>query len=161
MTGQCRLDADFRSLKIANLTDHDDIGILTQKSPQGCGKVEADLFMHLHLIDPGKVEFNRVFRRRNILCGFIEFREGRVKRNRFSTPGRPGDQNHPERLVNLPLEPLQRLLFITQLGHVELQIAFIKQPQNNLLAEQGRQTVDTIIHLNTAAHFDLDPTVLW
>ena len=62
--------------------------------------------------------------------------------------------------MDLFFEPLQRLLFVTELGHVELQVRLIKQTQNDLFAKQGRQTANTVVHVFAAGELDLDTTVL-
>jgi hypothetical protein len=53
-------DHEFCSLLIARFSDEDDIGILTQESPETGRKGQTDLFVHLGLANEGKIEFDRI-----------------------------------------------------------------------------------------------------
>src|SRR6267142_1610646 len=48
---ECSLDPDFRRFEVANLADQDDVRILPKKGAKGSGEVQADLFLHLNLVD--------------------------------------------------------------------------------------------------------------
>ena len=54
------LTADLRGLEVADLADHDDVGVLAQEAAQRGGEVQADVVVHLHLVDAGEVELDRV-----------------------------------------------------------------------------------------------------
>ena len=54
------LDRDLRGLEVANLADHDDVGVLTQEGAQGRGEVQADVVVHLDLVDPGEIELDGI-----------------------------------------------------------------------------------------------------
>ena len=41
-----------------------DTVLVVQEGAQGRGEVQTDRLVHLHLVDPGKVELDRVLRRR-------------------------------------------------------------------------------------------------
>src|SRR6266403_1749284 len=56
------LDSDFRRFKVANLADQNDVGILAQEGAERGGKVQANLLLHLYLVDAGQLELDRVFR---------------------------------------------------------------------------------------------------
>ena len=59
MAGECRLHRDLRGFGVAHLADHDDVGILTHDGTQRRRKGQADLAIHLHLVDPEQLVFNR------------------------------------------------------------------------------------------------------
>src|SRR4030042_2318676 len=61
MTGEGRLDRYLCCLKIPDLTDHDDIRVLSDDMSQRVRKVQADLGFHLDLIYPFQLVFDRVF----------------------------------------------------------------------------------------------------
>src|SRR5688572_12911929 len=44
-------DRDLGSLEVPDLTDEDNVGILTQERAKGGGEVQSDLLLHLDLID--------------------------------------------------------------------------------------------------------------
>ena len=54
------LTADLGGLEVADLADHDDVRVLPQEAAQGRGEVEADVLVHLHLVDAREVELDRV-----------------------------------------------------------------------------------------------------
>ncbi len=49
--GERGLDSDLGGFEVADLTDQDDVRILPQERAQGRGEVQADLLVHLHLVD--------------------------------------------------------------------------------------------------------------
>jgi hypothetical protein len=62
------LDGDLRRLEVADFADHDHVRILAQEGAQRGSKREADLVVHVHLVDAGQVDFSRVFRGRDVAC---------------------------------------------------------------------------------------------
>ena len=61
VAGQRRLYGNFCRFEIADLADHDDVRVLSEKRAQTHCKVEPDLIVHLNLIDPVKIVFDRIF----------------------------------------------------------------------------------------------------
>ena len=55
VAGERRLDGDLGGLEVADLADHDDVGILAQEGAQGVGEVEPDVLVDLHLVDADQV----------------------------------------------------------------------------------------------------------
>ena len=51
-------------------------------------------------------------------------------------------------------------LLEAELGHVELQVPLVEEPQHHLLAEERRQRRDAEVHLPAASHLELDAAVL-
>ena len=60
MTRLCGLDGDVGSFQIANLADHDDVRVLTQKGAQCLAKIQADFNVDGALVDALKIDFNRI-----------------------------------------------------------------------------------------------------
>ena len=50
VTGERRLNRDLGCFRVANLSDHDDVGVLTQNGAQRVREVHTDRGLHLHLI---------------------------------------------------------------------------------------------------------------
>ncbi len=67
MTGERGLDGDLRGLEVTDLTDHDDVWILTKERAQRGCEVQADILVHLHLIDATEVELHGIFRGRQVV----------------------------------------------------------------------------------------------
>ncbi len=62
--------------------------------------------------------------------------------------------------MNAVLEIVELGLLEAELRHVELEIAFVEEAENDLLAEQRRQDGDAEVHLATLAELQLDAAVL-
>ena len=54
VAGERGLDRDLRGLEVTNLTDHDDVRVLAQEGAERGREVQADLVVHLHLVDAGR-----------------------------------------------------------------------------------------------------------
>ena len=61
MAGERGLDRDLRGLQVADLADHDDVGVLAQDGAQGVRESQPDLGLHLDLVDAGQLILDRVF----------------------------------------------------------------------------------------------------
>ena len=64
--GEARLDGDLRSLEIADLADHDDVGILAEDRTERARKVELDLRIDLGLTDTVQRELDRILDRHDV-----------------------------------------------------------------------------------------------
>jgi exodeoxyribonuclease VII large subunit len=60
MASQSRLHRHLGGFRVTALADHDNIGILTQDGAQAAGKGQADLFVHLHLVNALEAVFHRI-----------------------------------------------------------------------------------------------------
>ncbi len=160
VAGKCRLHPDLGGFEVTDLTDHDHVRVLAQEGPERRCEVEADVLVHLHLVDAGEVELDRVLGGGDVLGYLVQFGKSGVKRNGLAATGRPGDEHHAERLVDLTLEVGERFRLVPKLGHVQLQVALVQKTQNDLLAEEGREHRDTVVHVLAAAKLDLDAAVL-
>ena len=61
MAGLGRLDRDICSFQVADLTHHDDVGILPQEGSERNSEGETSLFVDVDLVDTRHVDFTRVF----------------------------------------------------------------------------------------------------
>src|SRR6266849_622035 len=163
VTRQRSLDGDFSRFEISNFAHEDDVRILPQERTQGSGKVQSDLLLHLHLVDPGQLKFDRILRRHDVGVRLIQPRNRRVQRVGLAGSRRPCDQHHPVRLQNGFFELDQRFRLKAELGHVEPQVFFVQQPQHDLFAPQRRQRATAEVELLFAAantHLQHDAAVL-
>ena len=160
VAGERGLDGDLRGLEVANLTDHDDVGVLTQEGAQRRGEVQADVLVHLDLVDAAEVELDGILGGGEVLADLVELRERRVERGRLTRTGGPGDQHHAEGLVDRLLEVVELRLLEAELGHVELQVRLVEETQHDLLAEERRQDGDAEVHLAAPPDLQLDAAVL-
>src|SRR3989304_7525236 len=139
MPRECSLDCDFGGLKIADFADQDDVRVLAKEGSKGSREVEADLFLHLHLINSWNVEFDRILRSDDICFRRINTGHCRVKGIGFSASGRAGDQNHTVWLQNGFFQLSQGFRFQAQFSHVQLQHLFVQQAKHDFLAKESRE----------------------
>ena len=66
VTGQSRLDGDTSRLNVTDLADHNDVGVLPQKCPQGRAKRHTDVGADQHLVNAVDVIFDRILRRHDV-----------------------------------------------------------------------------------------------
>ena len=95
----CGLDRDLRGFQVADLTDHDHVRILAQECFQRRCEGQADLRVHVDLVDAGQVDLRRVFRGRNVPVLGIEDVQAGVQRHGLTGAGRAGNQDHAVGLV--------------------------------------------------------------
>ena len=113
----------------------------------------------MHLVDTGQVELHRILGGHDVGVNRVEAVQRRVERGGLPGSGRAGHQDHAERHQQPDLEIGQCFGTEAQLGHVELEVPLVEEPHDDLLAEEGRESRDPIVHL-LAGHLDLDAAVL-
>ena len=116
------LDGDVGSLQIPDLSNHDDVGVLTQKRAQCCRKSQTCFFVDIDLVHAGQVDFRGVFCGRNIDTLAVEHIQAAVQRNGFSRPCRARHQDHAVGSANGAHEAAFLIHLVTQglnaqLGH--------------------------------------------
>ena len=60
VTRERRVDRDLERLRVADLADHDDVGVLPEERAQRAREREADLRLHVHLVDALDLVLDRV-----------------------------------------------------------------------------------------------------
>ena len=76
--GEARLDRDLRGLEVADLADHDHVGVVPQDRAQRAREGHADARIDLRLRYPGELVLHRVFHRHDVLALSVDARERRV-----------------------------------------------------------------------------------
>ena len=105
MTRQRRLHGDLGRLEVADFTDHDDVGILTQERSQRVREVQTDLRLDLNLIDSVKLIFDGILDRQDLAFRRIQLQQAGIERRRFAAAGRPGDEQDAVGSMKNVLEP--------------------------------------------------------
>ena len=98
--GQGRAKADLGGFAVADLADHDDVGILPQKGPQCRGEGQPDLGLDHDLVHALEFVLDRVFDRADVDRGLVQQVEAGVERRRLAAAGRPGHQHQAVRSVD-------------------------------------------------------------
>ena len=104
MTRESRLHCNVGSLRVTDLTDHDDVRRLTENRAERRREVEADVTVHLHLVDAAHLVFDRVLDRDDLAVGQVDLSETGVERSRLSGTGRARHEDHAVGKVNQALE---------------------------------------------------------
>ena len=94
VTGQRRLDGDFRRFQVTNFTDHDDVRVLAQEGAHRHREGQPAFAIHRDLIDAGQLVLHRVLDGEDIFIDRVDAVQNGVQRGRFSRTGWAGGQHH-------------------------------------------------------------------
>src|SRR5262245_34166185 len=72
MAGEGRTDSDVGRLKVANLSNHNDIRVLPHDMPKTSRKCQSDLGIDVDLVDPFHLIFDRIFDRDDLTIRNID-----------------------------------------------------------------------------------------
>src|SRR5882757_6607550 len=100
VTRQARLHSDLRGLEVTDLTDHDDVRVLTQNGTQSAGEGHLNLRVHLRLPDAVDVVLDRILDGHDVLRVVVQALEGGVQSRRLTGAGRARDEQNAVRLVD-------------------------------------------------------------
>ena len=125
-----------------------------------CGERQPDLRIHVDLVDPVHLIFDRVFDGDDLLVGLIDALQRGVERGRFAAAGRPGDQKNAVRQRRVILHARQHVLVEAQaLEIVEIAGGAVEQTHHDAFAVQRRQRGNAQVDF-AAQRLDLDAAVL-
>ena len=90
VAGQRRLDRDLGRLAVADLADHDHVGVRAQHRAQAAGERRGPAFeVHLDLVDARQLVLDRVLDRDDVALGLVD-RVERARRAWWTCPSRSG-----------------------------------------------------------------------
>ena len=146
MTSEGSLHSNVRSLKIPNLSYEDDVRVLTKDGAQRPGKGQSAFGLHLDLVDPLHLVFNRVLYSRRVHPIRRDLAQAGVEGGRLARPGRPGHEHEPVRspegLAEVregpPLVPER----VEPMGHC----IRVEDPHNSLLSTDDGQDGESEIN---------------
>ncbi len=159
VTGQRRLHRDLRGFQVADLADHDDVGVLPHDRAQRVGERQIDLRLDLDLVDAGHLVFDRVLDGEDLDVGLVQAIERRIQRRRLAAAGRPGDEQDAVRFDQHVEESLQRVVLEAESLEVERDAALVEDPHHDRLAVHRRHRRYAQIDL-LALHAQPDAPVL-
>ena len=136
------LDGDLRRLAVADLADHDDVGVGAHHRAQAGGERQARLVVDLDLGDALELVLDRVLDRDDVLLDRVELVERAVERGRLARAGRAGDEHGAVRLAEGLGEPLERLREHAQLLELDHHLALVQDAHDDLLAVGGGKRGD-------------------
>src|SRR6266478_1850496 len=134
------LDSNFCRFKVANLSDQNNIRILPQEGTERGGKVQADLLLHLHLVDARQLKLDGVFRGHDVGVHGIQSGDRGIQSIGFARTRWTGNQHHAVGLQDVPLKFFQRLRLEAELGHVQPEVFLVQQSHDDFFAVKGRHS---------------------
>ncbi len=94
VAGERGLHRDLGGLAVADLADHDLVGVVAQDRAQAFRERETLLLVHRNLQDAGQLVLDRVFDGDDLFAAIVDFGEGRVQGRGLARAGRAGYQQH-------------------------------------------------------------------
>ena len=137
-----RLDGDLRRLAVADLADHDDVGVGTHHRAQAGGERQARLVVDLDLGDAVELVLDRVLDRDDVLLDRVELVERAVERGRLAGAGRAGDEHGAVGLRERLREALERLREHAELLELDHDLALVQDSHDDVLAVRARERGD-------------------
>ena len=147
MTRNSSTNGNGARLSVANLTDGNDIRVLTQDGAQSCRKRHAGLFVDLALVNARNVVFHRVLQRHEVRFLICKFLQHGAHRRGFTGTGRAHNQNHAAAVFEQRIILLQVCALKADGLLRDRMPGFIEQTQNNLFAVDRRHGRDTQVDL--------------
>ncbi|MNX67984.1 hypothetical protein D3C86_991440 [compost metagenome] len=137
----------LEGLVVADLTEHDDVGVLAQDGAQGAGEGEVDLGVDADLGDA----FHRVLD--GVLDGddrvglAVELLQGGIEGGGLTGARGAGDQDDARGAVKQAIDELGVVLLEAEAFHAERDGFLAQQAQDQLLAPVGGDAGDAEVHL--------------
>ena len=153
------LDRDVGCLEVADLADHDDVGILAQEGLQGDRKGRAGLVIDVDLIDAGQVDFRWILDGGNVHTGLVQDVQTGVERDGLARSGRACHKHHAVRSLDRQHQAVLFDFLVAQRVDAQLGRRWVKNPDDDLLAEQGGQGADAEVD-GAIAELELHAAVL-
>ena len=94
------LHRNLRRLLVTDLTDHDDVGVLTQDGTQGACKGQVSSGVDLDLVDPVDIGLHRILNRDDVDLFLIQCGERRIEGRRLTASGRTRHEEDAVRIRN-------------------------------------------------------------
>ena len=103
-------DRDLGGLRVADLPDHDHVGIRAQDRPQRRREREPRADVDLHLVHARQAVLDGILDRDDVDLRPVDLREAGIERRRLAGSGRAGDQQRARRHADDRREPLAHRL---------------------------------------------------
>ena len=135
-------DADLGGLLVADLADHDDVGVLAEQRLQPLGEADVDPVVDLHLVDAREPVLDRVLDRHDVPRRDVHPAQAAIERRRLARPDGPGDEDGAVRLVAERAELLGLGAREAELVEAERLVERLVDPDDDLLAQDRRRRGD-------------------
>ncbi len=139
---QRRLNADLGGFQVPDLTDEDDVRVLTEEAAQGAGKRQTDVRADLRLNDPVDVVLHGVLGGKNLHVRLVELRESGIKGRGFAAAGWTRVDDDSIGFTHELAEGRQLVVAHSDLLQAELHVGAVEHAEHNALPEHRRQHAD-------------------
>ena len=143
MAGRGDLNGHARGFFVTNLTNHQNVGVLSQQISQERGECQPELLVDLELVDERQRKLDRVFDGADVRFDGTDRIERRVERGAFSAIRRTGHQHETVRSANLRLETFEVFAAEAELRQRQRDVAAIEHADNGFLALSEWHRADT------------------
>ena len=99
MAGKGTANGNVGGFAVANLTNHDDVRVLSNNGPQTIGKIQTTLAVYGDLIDAVELILNGVLNSDDLLLRSVDLIQGGIKSGGLATTGGSGDQDYAVRTL--------------------------------------------------------------
>ncbi len=147
MAGEGRADGDVDGFRVADLTDEDDVGVLSQDRPQAGGEGEASLGIDGDLVDALELVLDRILDGDDLVLGALDLRQTGVEGRRLTRAGGTGDQDHAVGLGDHAIDEAAVGLAHPEADEVERERALVEQSHHHALAVERRHRGDADVDL--------------
>src|SRR4029077_19974568 len=137
--GVGRLSDNLGDLGIADLADHDDVGILAEERPQDLRKRVAGLAVHRNLGDAGHHPLDRVLDADDVGLPGAEVAKGGVEGGRLARAGWAGHEYQAVGAGERLAQAYRGLRIVAQLIERLQRALAVDDPHHDFLAVDGRQ----------------------
>src|SRR5581483_4167476 len=148
MAGERGLDCDLGGLLIADFADEDNVGVHAEVATEGAGEGQANLAVHLHLVDAGQGVLDRVLRGLDVDVGLVDFAEGGIKGHRLARAGGTAVEDHAVGLADAVAIFGEIFLGEAEGGEGEGRLLLVENAHDDLFAEVHRPGGDTEVHVD-------------
>ena len=138
MAGQRSPCRNFRCFLVPDLSQHDDVGILSQNGTQGGGKGQSYRVPDAHLRDPGHPVFDRVLHRYQVVGLRLHLLHDCIEGRGLAASRRTGNQEHPLGLAHYLDKAVEHLLAHAQVAERGHPVAS-QNPYYDLFSIYGRE----------------------
>ena len=139
VSGQGRLDRDLGRLAVADLPDHDHVGIGAHHRAQAGREIESNLGRDLYLSDPVQLVLDGVLDGDDVLLRCVQGHQGGIQGRGLARAGRSSDEHRPVRFVERLLESLALGVGHAELFELHHDGVLVEDPHHDRLAVNARE----------------------
>jgi len=142
-----RLNGDLRSLRIADFTHQNNVGILAQNSAQTPRKSQIDRCVDVNLDDAVELIFHGVFRGDDLFGGVVDLVEGGIQSCGFAATRGAGNQQNAVGPLDHLQKAIENVLRHADLMHADAHHVLVQQTHGHGLAVNHGQCRKTNVHV--------------